>query len=250
MHRERLSNSLITPSIKEDILPRLALAQKDIGSIGYNANNQFATYRYVSIDKYYEKIRPILCRHGLLIIPDEKEANLSPDGKTLIVTFGINILSDSGSYWPDFIRRTVFLPYTGAQSSGSALSYVDKFALRTIFKIVTGENDEEAQSYSNDADSGDTVDRGQPAQIQYGYNGMPFRIFDAEKSISCSFSDIKEWGKALKEELTENIDLLENNKNEIERVKKSVQEDTNLTQRQKSNLVSAVDAILEMGEAE
>lgn len=113
-----------------------------VGTLGYDSNNEYAKYKYVSIDKYYEKLRPLLNDAGLMIIPDEVESEISDDRKVFKATFQFTILHKDGAVWTYPIRRTIALPFTGAQSCGSALSYAEKIAMRTIFKINSGERDD------------------------------------------------------------------------------------------------------------
>ena len=113
-----------------------------VGTLGYDSNNEYAKYKYVSIDKYYEKLRPLLNDAGLMIIPDEVDNQISEDRKIFKATYQFTILHKDGAVWTYPIRRTIALPFTGAQSCGSALSYAEKIAMRTIFKINSGERDD------------------------------------------------------------------------------------------------------------
>lgn len=116
--------------------------QSQIGTLGYDSNNEFAKYKYVSIDKYYEKMRPLMNEAGIMIIPDELESSLSEDRKLYRAVYQFTIIHKDGAVWNFPIRRSITLPFTGAQSAGSALSYVEKIAMRTIFKINSGERDD------------------------------------------------------------------------------------------------------------
>ena len=116
--------------------------QSKIGTLGYDSNNEFSKYRYVSIDKYYEKMRPLMNEAGIMIIPDELESSLSEDRKLYRAVYQFTIMHKDGAVWNFPIRRSITLPFTGAQSAGSALSYVEKIAMRTIFKINSGERDD------------------------------------------------------------------------------------------------------------
>lgn len=122
----------------------LAEVQSKIKTIGFDSNNEFAKYKYVSIDKYYEVVRPLLVDAGIMIIPDEEDSSVSEDRKLYKTRIRFTILHKDGAYWDFPIRRTVILPYTGAQSCGSALSYAEKFCMRTLFKMTTGEEDADA----------------------------------------------------------------------------------------------------------
>jgi len=116
--------------------------QSKIGTLGYDSSNEFSKYRYVSIDKYYEKMRPLMNEAGIMIIPDELESSLSEDRKLYRAVYQFTIMHKDGAVWNFPIRRSITLPFTGAQSAGSALSYVEKIAMRTIFKINSGERDD------------------------------------------------------------------------------------------------------------
>jgi|TARA_R110000803_G_scaffold93438_3_gene160943 hypothetical protein len=116
--------------------------QSKIGTLGYDSANSHQKYKYVSIDKYYEKMRPILSEAGIMIIPDETHSELSADRKVFKATYQFTILHKDGAVWDYPIRRTVALQFMGAQSCGSALSYAEKIAMRTIFKINSGEKDD------------------------------------------------------------------------------------------------------------
>lgn len=121
--------------------------QEAVGTLGYDSDNAYANYKYVSIDKYYDSIRPMMNDAGIMIIPDELESSLSDDRKLYRAVYQFTILHKDGAVWNFPIRRSITLPFTGAQSAGSALSYLEKIAMRTIFKINSGDKD------SIDADS-------------------------------------------------------------------------------------------------
>lgn len=116
--------------------------QSQIGTLGYDSTNEYSKYKYVSIDKYYEKMRPLMNDAGIMIIPDELESSLSEDRKLYRAVYQFTIIHKDGAVWNFPIRRSITLPFTGAQSAGSALSYVEKIAMRTIFKINSGERDD------------------------------------------------------------------------------------------------------------
>ena len=128
----------------KSVASALAKVQANVKTMGFDSNNAFAKYKYVSIDKYYDVVRPLLVDAGLMIIPDEEESDISDDRKVYKTRIKFTILPESGEYWDFPIRRTVILPFTGAQSCGSALSYAEKFCMRTLFKMTTGEEDADA----------------------------------------------------------------------------------------------------------
>ena len=228
--------------------------QKQVRKLAHDAKNDFQSYNYVSIDAYYEAVRPWLNQAGLMIIPNEEEAAISPDGKTYKVRFAFIVMHESGEVWEVPIKRTVYLGYGGAQSCGSALSYAEKFVMRTLFKIPTGEYDpemdnpvreveEQAKTIVNDADATSKPRTGQDDTIDYSYNDAPFRMFDKNMSVIQAFSEVKPWGMMLKNRIAKNQDLYEPNRQEIERVIRDEKVDPKLTEKAKANLLNSLESL-------
>lgn len=214
--------------------------QSKVKRLVHDSQNNHQHYKYVSVDAYYEFIRPLLNAAGLMIIPNEEDAGLSPDGKTLKIVFAFTILHKDGDVWDFPIRRTVYLPYHGAQSCGSALSYADKFIMRTLFKIPTGEYEVEADAKaSHDADSFEKVKGGQDTQIDFNYSGQPYRIFQGD-SIVHQFNEIRAWGMMIKDSpLVTN----QNNQSEIDRIKKDINDDMQLTEKEKEAFMNSLNSL-------
>ena len=57
--------------MKPKIIKALLEVQGRVRRLGHDSENKYASYNYVSIDQYYEKIRPLLTDAGLSIIPTE-----------------------------------------------------------------------------------------------------------------------------------------------------------------------------------
>jgi len=226
--------------------------QKQVKKLAHDSKNDFQSYNYVSIDAYYEAVRPWLNQAGLMIIPNEDEAAISPDGKTYKVVFSFIVMHQSGEVWEVPIKRTVYLQYGGAQSCGSALSYAEKFVMRTLFKIPTGEYDPEQdqpvreveqteKTVIVDADATSKAKKGQDSVIDYDYNDAPFRIFDTSNAVLQAFTEIKPWGMMLKNRLSKNPELYETNRLEIERVIRDVKVDPQLTEKARTNLLTSLE---------
>lgn len=215
--------------------------QSKVKRLVHDSENNYQSYKYVSVDAYYEFIRPLLNDAGLMIIPNEEDAGLSPDGKTLKVVLAFTMLHKDGDVWEFPIRRTVYLPYTGAQSCGSALSYADKFIMRTLFKIPTGEYEAEAdEKTSHDADSLQKVRGGQDTTIDFDYSGQPYRIFNGNGSVSQTFNEIRAWGMKIK---ASNDLGNSNNIQEIERIKRDVNDDMQLTEKEKEAFMNSLNSL-------
>ena len=103
-------------------------------------DNNFAKYRFVSHDQIKMKAGKLMAKHGLIIVANEVESEVRD--KSLAQSFDFWIYHETGSeYGP--IRRTVQVPATGAQAYGTACSYAQKYFLRDIFQIPTGEQEDE-----------------------------------------------------------------------------------------------------------
>jgi len=222
--------------------------QKNIPQLVYDARNEFAGYDYVSIDGYYAQLRPLLSEHGIQIVPTEERSGISADGKTLKVTFAFYVLHESGEIWNFPIRHSVFVPYQGAQSAGSAMSYADKFVMRTLFKIPTGDQEPEAKIIAKvngkavAAEDADAMPKqkvpGQNPTLDYDYNGPPYRMFDKNMTITQTFTAIKPYGMALKAKTkTGDVQgLLKANADEINRVREDINHSGDLTPKAKETL--------------
>jgi len=244
----------MTTQIPKQIAEAMFSVQTKVKKLVHDSKNDFQSYNYVSIDAYYEAIRPLLNEAGLMIIPNEEEAAISPDGKTYKVRFAFIIAHQSGEVWDTPIKRTVYLGYGGAQSCGSALSYAEKFIMRTLFKIPTGEYDPEmdnpvreveetAQTVTVDADATAKPRQGQDDTIDFEYSGAPYRMFGKDKSVMQSVSDIKPWGMMLKNRIKKQPDLYEANTAEITRVMRDVSDDQSLTDKARNNLISSLESL-------
>lgn len=135
-----------------------------------NATNAHGGYNFVSIDRYYEEVAGKAFEKGLTWTLDEVVlgdaiANLQPHdvgpvhgggyppgggaapAKPQVSTtkiYTIHLMLRTGEMWPDFRMITVHAPYVGAQTSGILESYAEKQAMRSLFKLPTGEPDADA----------------------------------------------------------------------------------------------------------
>jgi len=121
--------------------------RKDVGTLGKAAVNPHGNYKYVSIDKYYEVVASAAAKNGLFWTISEVKSTLNPNiGKTgvLDATYTITMYHESGAVAYEFSRIAMVHPIQGAQTVGSAMSYVDKVFMRQIFAVSTGEEDADA----------------------------------------------------------------------------------------------------------
>ena len=101
-------------------------------------DNKFANYKFVSHDQIKAKAGKLMAEHGLIIVADEVSSEVRE--KSLHCEFAFYIYHETGAeYGP--VKRTVQVSASGAQAYGSAASYAQKYFIRDLFQIPTGEPD-------------------------------------------------------------------------------------------------------------
>lgn len=139
--------STASPAIAAGLLQ----VQGSIGTLGYDERNEHGKYNYVSADKFYVSIRPLLNEAGLIIVADLEDMEVISKGGdkfSLKCLYGFYFVHRDGGPWFGPFRRGVVVPYTGAQSSGAADTYAEKQFLRSVFKVATGDADADADGFS------------------------------------------------------------------------------------------------------
>ncbi len=148
--------------MKPETIKAIIATREQVGSLGKSAMNPHGRYKYVSIDSYYEKVSSVAAKNGLAWIASESAFQVMADvGKTGIikVTYDVALMHSSGDYIPKFTSLTILHPIQGAQTVGSAMSYLDKVVMRQLFSVATGEKDSDADETNPDdlADLGKKV---------------------------------------------------------------------------------------------
>lgn len=133
--------------MKAETIKAIIATRAQVGQLGKSEMNPHGRYKYVSIDTYYEKVALAAAKNGLSWIAQETDFKLLPEvGKTGViqVSYQMGLMHESGEYIPDFSRLTIVHPIQGAQTVGSAVSYLDKVFMRQLFSVATGEKDSDA----------------------------------------------------------------------------------------------------------
>jgi hypothetical protein len=128
--------------VKPETIKAIIETRTKVGNLGKAAFNPHGRYKYVSIDTYYEKVAAAAAANGLAWVANEIKFDLLPDvGKTGIIraTYAVTLMHSSGDYLPNFSIITIVHPIQGAQTVGSAMSYLDKVFMRQLFSVATGE---------------------------------------------------------------------------------------------------------------
>lgn len=129
-----------------EIAAAIVAVKKQIRRLGVDERNEHARYNYVSVDKFYEIIGPLMADAGLALLINEAESEVrvsEGEKKTpwLFASYELTFLHESGVMSTLPMSRTLAMPINGPQTYGAAQSYVEKQFLRQVFKVPTGEKD-------------------------------------------------------------------------------------------------------------
>lgn len=105
--------------------------------------NQHGRYKYVSYDTFLEDVGPLLAEAGLIIVMNERES--MTDGKWLSITFEIYVYHSSGKCFGPMVRSQAVMA-NGPQAYAACQSFVEKYFMRQLFKIPTGEGEIDADA--------------------------------------------------------------------------------------------------------
>jgi hypothetical protein len=113
--------------------------------------NKHGGYNYVSIDDYYKEVATIAAANGIHWHPKEIQAPelhiISMKQAQTVAAFRYSFtISHGEESVQNYFTCTIYHPFQGAQTSGSAMSYAEKLFMRTVFKVQTGEGDADASS--------------------------------------------------------------------------------------------------------
>jgi hypothetical protein len=146
--------------------PEIAAAiikiEGQIERLGNDEKNAHAQYSYVSIDKFYEVVGPLMAEAGLALLINETSSDIraGDSGKGwLFVQYELVFMHVSGVTAPP-LRRSCALPISGPQAYGAAQSYIEKQFLRQMFKIPTGDRDADDTAQNEDAPARRSEGRG------------------------------------------------------------------------------------------
>jgi hypothetical protein len=135
------------------IAASIIAVKKQVRQIGTDERNEHGKYRYVSVDRFYERIGPMMAEAGIALLIDETDSEVK-EGKSgnpwLFAHYALAFMHEDGSVSAP-MRRSLAMPINGPQTYGAAQSYIEKQFLRQVFKIPTGEKDADEVAQGDDA---------------------------------------------------------------------------------------------------
>jgi len=214
-----------TPDKPAGLCAAVSAVMAEIRRLGKEHDNKFANYRYASSDDYRDHIRPLLAKNGLTVCSDELEFETSEtlnakQQKVMQarVQFAFWLKHSSGET-EDPERMTVMLPFVGAQTTGQAKSYAQKFWLQGKFLMTSGDPLDDADSTASDGYS-KTLPKAKGRAVYERLSGE-LRMLATKKAFDTWYatnkSDIdtlpEDWQALLRQEAHDKLHELKSNGN-------------------------------------
>lgn len=151
-----MTDSVNYADMPTEIATSIVAVMGEIKPLTKDGENKFQKYNYVSVDQFYDLVGGLMSKHGIFIVPFEASVEVSSRSTTddrgvtkestwLFAVYDIFVYHKAGvKFGP--VRRSIQVPAAGAQSFASAQSFVEKYFLRALFKIPTGEPDSDASA--------------------------------------------------------------------------------------------------------
>lgn len=163
--------------------------------------NKFASYDFTSVDDFKDEVRPLMAKHGLWVEVDQTDFTFmelkdDKDKVKHVVRFDFQLTLShvsGGAGMPQ--TMTVALPYTGAQTSGAARSYVVKEWFKSCFLASSGDMSEEADLLDNSKE-GLRLSKGDARAI---YTELEKGLAEAEKTAD--HEQVAAWWKTNKDKI-------------------------------------------------
>ena len=112
----------------KSIYKKLLACQKEFGAIEKTKENPYYKSKYADINDYIAVIKPILTKHGLLLLQPIDETNL----KTILVD------TETG----EKIESLATMPVnTDPQKTGAIITYYRRYAIQSLFSLQAEDND-------------------------------------------------------------------------------------------------------------
>lgn len=200
-------------AIPKSVALRIAIVCRAVKKLHHDKRNDYASYNYVSVDSFYEALGPIMGEAGLFVIVDE--VSVTSDKGFLTANYELFLVSEEGdSYGP--IHRQVTVKASGPQSYASAQSYAEKYFLRQIFKVPTGEQDADAHEKVTLPDVKPQVKKLNTTESA----NLMDKAVDALYQVT-SYEELEAWKKSNGSEVKRS--LLDEHKDEVTKVFKEVE---------------------------
>ncbi len=112
--------------------------QKEIGKMSKSKQNPFYKSGYFDINMLLEKLQPLLEKEGLVLMQPLTTVGDKPSITTMLID--LDICPEKKQQ--DMLQFTIVLPeVANAQKMGSAITYVRRYAIQSLFALISEDDD-------------------------------------------------------------------------------------------------------------
>jgi hypothetical protein len=174
------------------ILRAMNAVMMEVDYVQKTGNNDFHNYSYATEADVLERLRPIMVKHGLILIPSVQQVSSIDQYGNTTVSVHYTLAHVSGAVWP----QPIVAAGCGSDRSKSgvgdkglykALTGANKYMLFKLFQIETGDDPEQSHG-DRDREAADRTAR------QFYLESGKIAISKAETS-----SDLKDWWRSEEE---------------------------------------------------
>ena len=116
------------------IYTKLLEVQKEIGAIKKDSTNPFFKSKYFDINSLLEQVKPVLNKHGLVVL----QGLTNIEGKLALSTKIAGVDKETSCEWETICP----LPEVAdAQKAGSAITYFRRYALQSLLALEAEDDD-------------------------------------------------------------------------------------------------------------
>lgn len=141
---DQSTGEVLPAKMPPEIAAAVVVVMAKAKQLGKDAQNKHGGYAYVSVDKFFESLGPIMAEAGIWLNIEEDSTEIKANDKSgnpwLFVRYELTLVHKSGAMAPP-VHRAIAMPISGPQAYGAAQSYVQKQFLRALFQVPTGDKD-------------------------------------------------------------------------------------------------------------
>jgi len=143
--------SVLFTSMPPNIAAAVVAVASKVTSVSKDNSNEHGRYMFASVDQFYALVGPLMADANLFILADlvRSEVIRSDKAGQLNVEFNLYLVHASGEMFGP-ITREVTVVAAGPQAYASAESFVTKYFMRNLFKVPTGDKDDDADVQPKD----------------------------------------------------------------------------------------------------
>ena len=164
---EQMNDISSVHAMPVEIIKAIVGVMGKVKKLAKGGNNTFQRYKFTSVDQFYEALGHLMSEHDLCDVAFERSISVetrettndrgeTKKGVWMTAEYDFYLYHGSGVQFGP-ISRTITVQASGPQSFAAAQSFSEKYFLRNLFKVPTGDKDEIDQSEQEGLPTGNVV---------------------------------------------------------------------------------------------